>query len=93
MEKEEIIYLSENKMRLGKLEKTQIVVTIVSIILGTILHFTYEVLEENIVVGAFSAVNESVWEHLKLIFFPMLIVAIIEYFNKHKWVTKIYNYK
>ena len=89
MEKEEIIYLSENKMRLGKLEKTQIVVTIVSIILGTILHFTYEVLEENIVVGAFSAVNESVWEHLKLIFFPMLIVAIIEYFIVNK-ISKNY---
>ena len=31
-------------------------------------------------VGSFSAVNESVWEHLKLVFYPMLIATIIEYF-------------
>jgi hypothetical protein len=30
-------------------------------------------------VGAFSAVNESVWEHLKLGFWPALLYAVIEY--------------
>lgn len=53
---------------------------IFSLILGTILHFLYEWSGENAVVGAFSAVNESTWEHLKLSFFPMLIIAIIGYY-------------
>ena len=49
-------------------------------ILGTILHFTYEWSGENKVVALFSSVNESTWEHLKLIYFPMLISIIIGYF-------------
>ena len=48
-----------------------------SFILGTLLHFTYELSGNNPFVGLFSAVNESVWEHLKLVFFPMAITTII----------------
>jgi len=49
-------------------------------ILGTLLHFTFEWSNRNLFVGAFSAVNESTWEHLKLLFYPMLISTIIGYF-------------
>lgn len=49
-------------------------------ILGTVLHFTYEWSNCNQFVGLFGAINESTWEHLKLIFFPMLITTIIGYF-------------
>ena len=34
----------------------------------------------NPVVGTFSAVNESVWEHLKLGFWPIILLTIMEYF-------------
>lgn len=54
--------------------------TIFSILLGTLLHFTYNLSNNNIFVASFSAVNESTWEHLKLIFFPLLITTIIGYF-------------
>lgn len=47
-------------------------------ILGTLLHFTYEWSSNNSIVGLFSAVNESTWEHMKLIFFPMLLFSLIE---------------
>lgn len=50
---------------------------IFEIILGNILHFTYDWSNKNALVGAFSAVNESTWEHLKLAFFPMLISTLI----------------
>ncbi|WP_305153848.1 DUF6512 family protein, partial [uncultured Clostridium sp.] len=50
------------------------------IILGTILHFTYDWSNGNPFVASFSSVNESTWEHLKLAFFPMLIACIVEYF-------------
>lgn len=49
------------------------------ITLGSILHFTFEFSGYQPVVGAFSAVNESVWEHLKLGFWPALLYAAIEY--------------
>lgn len=53
-------------------------------ILGVLLHFTYAWSHENRLVAMFSAVNESTWEHLKLLFFPMLLLTIIEilFFNK-----------
>ena len=50
------------------------------LILGTLLHFTYAWSGGNIIVGIFSAVNESIWEHLKLIFWPALLFALYEYF-------------
>lgn len=49
------------------------------IILGSLLHFTFEWSGHQPIVGVFSAVNESVWEHLKLGFWPALLYAIIEY--------------
>ena len=63
-----------------KIKTWQIITIIICIILGTILHFTYEWSGENIIVGAFSAVNESTWEHLKLIYMPFLLMAIVGYF-------------
>ena len=42
-------------------------------VLGVLLHFTYEWSGYNAVVGLFSAVNESTWAHLKLLFFPFLL--------------------
>ncbi|MCS7117495.1 MAG: DUF6512 family protein [Thaumarchaeota archaeon] len=49
------------------------------VFVGAALHFTYEWSGHNVVVGAFSAVNESVWEHLKLPFFPALMLATVQY--------------
>ncbi len=45
-------------------------------ILGTVLHFVYEWSGNNLVVGLFTPVNESTWEHTKLLFFPMLIYSL-----------------
>ena len=60
-----------------KLLRFQIISTIFTILLGTLLHFTFELSNKNLIIGAFSAVNESTWEHLKLLFFPMLISTIV----------------
>ena len=49
------------------------------IILGTLLHFTFEWSAFQPIVGVFSAVNESVWEHLKIAFWPSLLYAILVY--------------
>ena len=49
------------------------------IFLGSALHFTFALSGNQPIVGAFSAVNESVWEHLKLAFWPALLLITIEY--------------
>ena len=71
-------------MDITKIKNFQIVSAVFVSILGTLLHFTYEFFGENIFVASFSAVNESVWEHLKLVFFPMLVTTIIGYFYVKK---------
>ncbi len=54
----------------NKIRNYQIFSVIFTFILGTLLHFTYELSGGNLVVASFSAINESVWEHLKLLYFP-----------------------
>lgn len=49
-----------------------------TIVLGTLSHFFYQWSHENILIGLFYPVNESVWEHLKLLFFPALTYMFIE---------------
>lgn len=65
---------------MDKIKNYQIVSAISACILGTLLHFTFELCGKNMIVASFSAINESVWEHLKLVFFPMLLTTIIGYF-------------
>lgn len=48
-------------------------------ILGTFLHFLFDLSGENVAAALFSAVNESIWEHMKLIYYPMLLFALVEY--------------
>lgn len=44
--------------------------------LGTLSHFFYNLSDNNSIVGLFTPVNESTWEHMKLIFFPMLLYSL-----------------
>ncbi len=59
-------------------------------VVGTILHFLFDWTGGNMVVAIFSAVNESIWEHLKLLLYPMLAVAVIEYFFWGKEVNSFW---
>ena len=49
-------------------------------LLGTILHFLYDWLGGATWVAPLSGVNESTWEHMKLLFWPMLIFAVVQSF-------------
>ena len=49
-------------------------------VVGTLLHFLFDWTGGSAVAALFSAVNESIWEHLKLLFYPMVAVAAVEYF-------------
>ncbi len=64
--------------------------TLFIIFLGTALHFTFEFSGRNPLVGSFSAVNESVWEHLKLAFWPSLLWMLIEMYPLRKAVSNFF---
>ena len=47
-------------------------------LLGTLLHFLYDWLGKAPLVAPFSGVNESTWEHMKLLFWPMFAFAVVQ---------------
>ena len=60
---------------------------------GTLLHFLYDWLGEAVWIAPFSGVNESTWEHMKLLFWPMLLFAVAQSFffrdRKDFWCVKL----
>lgn len=47
-------------------------------VVGTALHFLFDWTGGSAVAALFSAVNESIWEHIKLMFYPMILFAVAE---------------
>ena len=45
---------------------------------GTILHFLYDWTGESSLISPFSGVNESTWEHMKLLFWPLFLFALVQ---------------
>ncbi len=52
-------------------------------VVGSLLHFTYGWSGRSPVVAAVAPVNESVWEHLKLVVIPVTVLGVVEM----KWVA------
>lgn len=46
-------------------------------VFGTLSHFFYDWSNENPLIGLISPVNESTWEHMKLVFFPVLFWSVL----------------
>lgn len=46
---------------------------------GTILHFLFDWTDGSILVAPFSGVNESTWEHMKLLYWPLLLFTIVQH--------------
>lgn len=57
-----------------------IVNTIILGVFSSISHFAYDLSGGLTLIGLFNPVNESVWEHLKFMFFPNVIWFIVTYF-------------
>ncbi|MBR5250510.1 MAG: hypothetical protein IKV38_00615 [Clostridia bacterium] len=47
-------------------------------LLGTIFHFLYGWTNGNRIIASFCAINESVWEHTKILFFPLFLFKIVQ---------------
>ena len=60
---------------------------------GTILHFLYDWTGGSILVAPFSEVNEPTWEHMKLLFWPLFLFALVQrlFFWDHEnyWCVKL----
>lgn len=65
---------------MNKIKKFETASFFFAAIVGTLFHFIYEWTDKSVVAALISPVNESVFEHLKMTFFPLLIFAIFEYF-------------
>ena len=46
--------------------------------LGTLLHFVYEWSGGSVLAACFSAVNDSTWEHMKLLFVPLFLFSVVQ---------------
>ena len=64
---------------------------LVTTILGVISHFVYEWTGGNFLVGLFFPMNESTWEHMKLLFFPMFLFALVAGKKMERQYPCIYN--
>ena len=56
---------------------TIISIIIISII-GTLSHFLYDISNHNKIIGLFTAVNESTWEHIKIALTPTLLWSVVD---------------
>ena len=63
------------------IEKKDMPYIIAVAVLGTLNHFLYELSGGAAIFALFCPVNESTWEHLKLLFFPYLFASIWQYIN------------
>jgi len=76
-----VIVIKENSLASRHAAQNWILLGIpVLIIFGSLMHFVYEWSGNSTIVGIFAPVNESVWEHLKMTFWPMLIWWLLGYF-------------
>jgi hypothetical protein len=66
-------------MKKLSLKKVEIVGAVFGTLLGSLNHFLYD-WSHWAWVGTFSPINESPWEHLKLLWFPVLLFLIVEWF-------------
>ncbi len=61
------------------MKKIKIIGVFISFILSVLLHFIYEWFP-NSIISVMAPVNESIWEHMKLIVSSTLLFSILEYF-------------
>lgn len=74
--------LNSKNTQKSKEYKYYLICFAIAVIMGTLLHFAYDVSNNNLIIGLFTPVNESVWEHLKLVALPLVIFAAIHYILK-----------
>ena len=65
---------------------------IITIILGVLAHFAYDISSNSFLIGLFFPVNESIWEHLKLVLVPITTFALVYSFIYRKQKQRLNNF-
>ncbi len=68
-------------MKLGK--KFILIIIPLLFLLGALFHFLFDLSNENILIALIAPINESIWEHTKMILFPYIII-FTSFFFIHK---------
>lgn len=71
------------------LKKYTIIGIIFVLAKGTLDHFLYDWSGHNYIVGLFTPINESTWEHMKMLFYPMLLYSLFLIFKFRKTYSHI----
>lgn len=75
---------------MGNLKRYTIIGIIFVLVIGTLAHFLYDWTGNNHIIGLFMPINESIWEHMKLLFFPMLLyslIMVLKFRRKYSCIT------
>lgn len=64
---------------------------LITTVLGILSHFVYDWTGGGFLIGLFFPVNESTWEHMKLLFFPMFLFALVGGKKPERQYPCIYN--
>ena len=72
-------------------KKLKIIMTIIIFLLAVPFHFLYDKFP-NFIFSIFFPVNESIWEHMKLLFTSIIFSGVIEYIIIKKKDIKVNNY-
>lgn len=82
-----------SRKSLSNPEKWILIGVPVLFIIGSVMHFMYNICLENPIVGIFAPVNESIWEHSKMVVWPLILWWSLYYcfrgkeyeINGNKW--------
>lgn len=71
-----VLTMSEGECPVGKISKKMLVAFVIATLVGACMHFVYAMLP-NPVTALVSPINESLWEHLKILFWPYLVASLL----------------
>ena len=60
-------------------------------VIGSLTHFTHGWFKKGILLHMFSALNESTWEHMKMLVAPTILVGILQYIFLRDRYINIFN--
>lgn len=66
---------------------------VVSTCIGVLSHFLFALLNNSIIISWLVPINESIFEHLKLLFYPFLLVSLVELHIKKKSIKNYFPYR
>lgn len=61
-----------------KILKTETICFFIVLVVGSLFHFLFKLSNQNTLVALFSPINESIWEHLKMLWFPYIFTSFFE---------------